>query len=117
MKTLLNNCIFKGRLTADVETINDGTIAKFNLAVNETYKNKEGQKVTDVTYIPVVVFNPNLITILGKVKVGKGSKMTVATYVRTNTWEKEVKGADPVKITSTNFILREFHLEESRKDS
>lgn len=53
-----NKVILMGNLTRDIDTINAGgtTIAKFGLAVNESYKNKMGEKVDNTCFVDCDAF-------------------------------------------------------------
>lgn len=59
MNTLRNRVQLIGNLGADPEMINleSGTkLAKFSLATNDTYKNKQGEKVTDTQWHNLVAW-------------------------------------------------------------
>ena len=61
MNTLRNKVQLIGNLGMDpeVKEMKDGKkMAKFSLATNETYKNKEGEKVTDTQWHNIVIWGP-----------------------------------------------------------
>ncbi len=59
MNSLKNKVQLIGHLGGDPEIItleNGGKLAKFSLATNETYKNAEGEKVTDTQWHNIVAW-------------------------------------------------------------
>ncbi|WP_318343449.1 single-stranded DNA-binding protein [Flagellimonas baculiformis] len=59
MNSLKNKVQLIGHLGSDPEIItleNGGKLAKFSLATNETYKNAEGEKVTDTQWHNIVAW-------------------------------------------------------------
>lgn len=78
MKNLKNQVQLIGRLGAnpEVKVLDNGNkLARFSLAVSETYTTKAGDKVTDVQWYPVVAWG-NLATIAEKI-LQKGTPVTV----------------------------------------
>ena len=57
---MLNRVILIGRLTQDPElryTASGIQVATFTLALNRSYSNKQGEKIEEVTFIDIVVWN------------------------------------------------------------
>ena len=74
MSTLRNKVQLIGNLGNDPEIINLDSgkkIAKFSIATNETYKNKEGERVTDTQWHNVVCFGKTTEIIETYVTKGK----------------------------------------------
>ncbi len=74
MSTLRNKVQLIGNLGNDPEIINLDSgkkIAKFSIATNETYKNKEGERVTDTQWHNVVCFGKTAEIIETYVTKGK----------------------------------------------
>ena len=74
MSTLRNKVQLIGNLGNDPEIINLDSgkkIAKFSIATNETYKNKEGERVTDTQWHKVVCFGKTAEIIETYVTKGK----------------------------------------------
>ena len=56
---MINKAILVGRVGRDPEVRhldNNATVARFTLATNETYKNKNGEKVTNTEWHNIVVW-------------------------------------------------------------
>lgn len=82
----MNKCIFKGRLGADpdVRTIPSGTmVVNFSIAVDRTYKNKDGNRDTD--WVPCVAWGPRA-EIINKY-FHKGSNILVETELQVTKYE------------------------------
>lgn len=83
----MNNVTLIGRLTKDVETtqVNGLLLAKFTLAVDRKFKDKDGNKITDF-------FNCNawrgLAEIIDKY-CRKGSKVYISGELQNRCWENE----------------------------
>ena len=78
MMTIKNHIQLIGRLGAEPEVKileNGNKVAKFNIAINESYTNKQGERVTDVQWHTVVAWG-NLATIAEKI-LHKGTQVTV----------------------------------------
>lgn len=78
MKTIKNHVQLVGRLGAnpEVKVLENGNkLAKFNVAVSETYKTKNGEKVTDVQWHSIIAWG-TLAGIAEKLLI-KGSQVTI----------------------------------------
>jgi single-strand DNA-binding protein len=87
----LNRCEFIGNLGADpdIRHLSNGTkMAKFSIAVTETYTNQQGEKVSNTEWISVVSFS-KLSDVIEKY-VKKGDKLFVSGKWMTNKWVDEV---------------------------
>lgn len=84
---MANKCIFLGRLVKDVDvSYNEKTqkaIAKFSVAVNRDYKNKEGKY--DADFFTCVAFDKRA-EIIGN-HFNKGSRICVWGAMRQEHWE------------------------------
>jgi len=87
----VNKVILIGNLGADPEVRhlqNDVTVANFNLATSETYKDRQtGEKREQTEWHRVVVWR-GLAEVVEKY-VKKGSKVYVEGKLRTRKWEKD----------------------------
>lgn len=100
----VNKTILLGILGGDpdIRVLDNGKkVANFSLATNESYKNKQGEKVTDTEWHRIVAFSP-LADIIEK-WVKKGSKIYVEGKNKTRSWDK-----DGVKIYTTEVHIREI---------
>jgi|SRR5690606_3563321 len=88
MNTLKNKVQLIGRLGQDPEiiTFNDGSkMAKFSLAIDDSYKDKQGQKVERTYWHPVVVKN-GLVKVVENY-VTKGKEVAVEGKLITRSYE------------------------------
>ena len=92
----LNRVELIGRLGADV-TINHlasgGRVANLNVATDESYVNKNGERVDRVEWHRLVTFQDGLITMLEK-HAKKGRLVYVDGKLQTRRWRKDDEGAD-----------------------
>jgi single-strand DNA-binding protein len=78
MMKLRNHVQLIGRLGADPEVKvfdNGNKVARFNIAVSESYTNKQGERVTDVQWHAIVAWN-NLAGIAERI-LQKGTQVAV----------------------------------------
>lgn len=103
----VNKVILIGNLGADPEVKhleNNNAVANFNIATSETYKDKEGNKVTNTEWHRIVVWN-------GLAKVAeqwlkKGSQIYVEGKITTRKWEdKEGNERYTTEILCSNFTM------------
>lgn len=88
-----NKAIILGRVTADpdVKQLPSGVVvAKFSLATNHVYKDKDGEKVEDVTFHNLVAFS-RLAEIVGDY-VTKGSLLLAEGRLQTSSWDDKKTG-------------------------
>ena len=99
----MNKCILMGRIGQDPEVINtdNSKIAKFSLATNESYKDKNGNKVEQVEWHAITVFGKQAE--IAEKWFKKGNQLLIEGKIKTDSWEK-----DGEKKYKTNIILQSF---------
>ncbi len=100
----LNEAKIIGNLTRkpELRALPDGTkVASFSIAVNDSYKNKEGVKVESVEYVNCVAWGKAGELIAQY--MDKGSHLFVSGKLKTQSWEK-----DGVKHYKTEIVVRDF---------
>ena len=88
MNTLRNKVQLIGNLGKDPEIINlesGKTLAKFSIATNESYKNAQGEKVTDTQWHNIIAWGKTA-QIVEKF-VSKGKEVAVEGKLTTRSWE------------------------------
>jgi len=88
MNTLRNKVQLIGNLGKDPEIINlesGKTLAKFAIATNESYKNAQGEKITDTQWHNIVAWGKTA-QIVEKF-VTKGKEIAIEGKLTTRTWE------------------------------
>lgn len=106
-----NHVQLVGRLGANPEIRildNGNRLARFSIAVTESYTNKNGEKVTDVQWHPIVAWN-NLASIAEKI-LAKGTQVTVDGKLLRRTYTAK----DGTKRTSTEIIANELFVSSQR---
>ncbi len=84
----LNKVLLIGRLGANPEiryTPEGNSVATFTVATNESYTNKNGERITQTEWHRVVVFG-KLAEVVGEY-YSKGKKVYVEGKLRTRQWE------------------------------
>jgi len=102
----MNKVIFSGNLGADPEIkqlSNNNRVAKFNLAVNETYRDGNGNLVENTVWIACEVWN-KLADVADKF-LKKGSALLVEGKFNVEKWEDE-SGNKKIK-----FIVKVSYME------
>lgn len=87
-KGTINKVIIIGRLGADPEvryTPAGSTVANFNVATNNAWKDKDGTKKEDTTWHRIVVWNK--LAEIVKEYVKKGHRIYVEGRITTRSWE------------------------------
>ncbi len=94
MSRMNNRFQARGNLGADPEIRSIGSngnrVAEFALAVDASYKDKDGKKVEKVEWIDYSVYAPGLIEVVEKF-VKKGRELRVEGYVRKEKWESKTR--------------------------
>jgi single-strand DNA-binding protein len=86
----LNRCTFIGNVTRDIEmryAPSGDAIANFSIAVNETWKDKQGVKQERAEFINIVAYR-KLAEIIGEY-VKKGSSIYIEGKMQTRKWEND----------------------------
>jgi len=105
MSTLRNKVQLIGNLGNDPEivTLESGKkLAKFSIATNETYKNKEGERVTDTQWHNVVCFGKTADIIENYVT--KGKEVAIEGKLTTRSWDDK----DGNKRYTTEIVCNEL---------
>ena len=92
----LNRAEVIGRLGADV-TVNHlttgGRVANMSIATDESYVDRDGQKVDKTEWHRVVTFQPGLVDMLEK-HATKGRLVYVSGVLQTRRWRKDGEDSD-----------------------
>lgn len=105
MNNMKNHVQLIGRLGAnpDVKVLDNGNkLARFSIAVSETYTTKKGEKVTDVQWHSVVAWG-NLAGIAEKI-LQKGTQVTVDGKL----FNRSFTNKDGAKRLGTEIVAREL---------
>jgi single-strand DNA-binding protein len=105
MKKIKNNVQLIGRLGAnpEVKVLENGSkLARFSVAVRETYVTKKGDKVTDVQWHSIVAWGP-LAGIAEKL-LQKGTQVTVDGRLANRSYVNK----EGVKCSSTEIVANEL---------
>ena len=87
MNTLRNKVQLIGNLGNDPEIVNlesGKTLAKFSVATNKSYKNAQGEKVTDTQWHNIVAWGKTAQII--EKYVGKGKEVAIEGKLTTRSW-------------------------------
>ena len=104
-----------GNLGRDPETryTNSGTqVTTFSIAVGDSYKDKNGNKVESTEWINLVAFD-NLAKICSEYLV-KGSKVYISGKFKTDKYQDKDTGKD---MYSTKIVLRDLQMLSHRQDN
>ena len=107
MKSLRNKVQLIGHLGNDPEiiTLDSGKkLAKFNMATNETYKNNQGEKITETQWHNLIAWN-NIADITEKY-VKKGQEIVIEGKLTSRSYEDK----EGVKKYITEIIVNELVL-------
>jgi single-strand DNA-binding protein len=108
----VNKCIFIGNLTKDPEVrymTNGEAVANVNIACNEQWKNKAGEKQESVEFVNLV-FYKRLAEIAGEY-LRKGAPIYAEGKMKTRKWEK-----DGVTRYTTEIIVNEMIMLGGKSD-
>ena len=92
----LNRAEVIGRLGADVtinHLVSGGRVANMSIATDESYLDREGQKVDKTEWHRVVTFQPGLVNMLEK-HARKGRLVYVSGVLQTRRWRKDGEESD-----------------------
>jgi single-strand DNA-binding protein len=107
MNTLRNKVQLIGHLGNDPEiiTLDSGKkLAKFNMATNETYKNNQGEKITETQWHNLIAWN-NIADITEKY-VKKGQEIVIEGKLTSRSYEDK----EGIKKYITEIIVNELVL-------
>lgn len=107
----MNKVILVGRLTKDVDVrtaANGNAVARFNVAVNRSYKNAEGRY--DADFISCIAFR-NQAEFIAKY-FGKGSQIGIVGSIQTGSYEK-----DGQRVYTTDVAVQEVEFVGSRQSN
>jgi len=105
MMNIKNHVQLIGRLGSDpqVKILDNGTkLARFTIAINETYTTKKGEKVSDTQWHNIVAWG-NLAGIAERI-LHKGTQVTIDGKL----FNRSFTNKEGVKRTSTEIIANEF---------
>jgi len=105
MNTLRNKVQLIGHLGQDPEIVNlesGKTLAKFSLATNDSYKNANGEKITDTQWHRIVAFGKTAQII--EKYVTKGKEIAIEGKLTTRSWDDK----DGMKRYMTEVICNEL---------
>lgn len=109
----LNYCQFMGRVAQEpkVHTFQDGNkVANLNLAVNEAFKNKEGEKQEETTWLTVVAYGKTADFV--QTYIGKGRAIYVAGRLRCRKYEADGGTRDAWEVVADNLQPLEWPKDE-----
>ena len=105
MNTLRNRVQLIGNLGNDPEIINlesGKTLAKFSIATNESYKNANGEKITDTQWHNIVAWGKTAQIV--EKYVGKGKEVAIEGKLTTRSWEDK----EGIKRYTTEVVCNEL---------
>ncbi|WP_346881850.1 single-stranded DNA-binding protein [uncultured Algibacter sp.] len=105
MNTLKNKVQLIGNLGNDPEIVNlesGKTLAKFNMATNESYTNNKGEKITDTQWHNIVAWGKTAQII--EKYVTKGKEIAIEGKLTTRSWEDK----DGIKRYMTEVVCSEL---------
>lgn len=112
MNTLRNSVQLIGRLGAEVETVtfdSGKTLSRWSVAVNESYKNKQGETVENTGWFNVQAWGKTA-ELASKI-LSKGDEVIIEGKLVTNSYETK----EGEKRYQTNIEVREFLILSSKK--
>ncbi|WP_422008324.1 single-stranded DNA-binding protein [Roseivirga pacifica] len=109
----VNKVILVGNLGKDPEVRhldNGRAVANFSLATSETYKNKQGERVTNTEWHNIVLWTP--LAEIAERFLKKGGQVYIEGKLTTRSWDDQ----DGNKRYTTEVVGREMTLLGSRQD-
>ena len=92
MSGTFNKAIICGRLGRDPEirvTAKGNEVAQLNIATDESFKDKNGERQSRTDWHRAIVFGDGLISKVVKPYLKKGSSVLIEGTIRTDSYEKE----------------------------
>lgn len=105
MNTLRNKVQLIGNLGNDPEIINlesGKTLAKFAIATNDSYKNAQGEKITDTQWHNIVAWGKTAEIV--EKYITKGKEVAIEGKLTTRSWEDK----DGIKRYTTEVVCSEL---------
>ena len=109
----INKVILVGNLGRDpeVRTLENGAkVANFTLATSESYKNKEGQRVTNTEWHNIVLWRG--LADIAERYLNKGNQVYIEGKIKTRSWEDK----DGVKRYTTEILGDNLTMLGGRRD-
>ena len=113
MNNLKNNVRLIGHIgqNPEVRNLNSGKkLAKFSIAINESYRNEAGERITDTQWHSITAWGKQADLVEKLLK--KGSEVAIDGKLNNNSYTDK----DGVKRYATDIVLNEFSLLGSKKD-
>lgn len=110
----VNKVILVGNLGKDPEVRhldNGRAVANFSLATSETYKNRQGERVTNTEWHNIVLWSP--LAEIAEKYLGKGSQVYIEGKLTTRSWDDQ----EGNKRYTTEVVGREMTLLGSKADN
>jgi single-strand DNA-binding protein len=114
MNQVKNSVRLIGRIgqNPEVKEVSNGKkLAKFSVAINETYKNNEGERVTDTQWHNITAWGKQAELVEKLLK--KGSEVALEGKLSNNSYVDK----DGVKRYTTDIVLNEFSLVGAKKEA
>lgn len=114
MNNLKNSVRLIGHIgqTPEVKEFSNGKkLAKFSLAINESYKNNEGERITDTQWHNITVWGRQADIVSKLLK--KGSEIAIEGKLSNNNYVDK----DGIKRYTTEIVLNEFVLIGAKKEA
>jgi len=111
MMNIKNHVQLVGRLGAnpEVKILDNGSkLARFSIAVTESYTNKNGDKISDVQWHNIIAWN-NLASIAEKI-LAKGTQVTVDGKL----FKRSYTSKDGSERTATDIVANELFVAAQR---
>ena len=107
----MNRVILMGRITKDVDARGDGNnmVARYSLAVDRRFKNKDGEYDTD--FINIVAFGKSAE--FASKYFAKGMKVVITGRIQTGSYTNK----DGQKVYTTDVVAEDQEFAESKKSS
>lgn len=109
----LNECIFMGNLTRDVElkSLQGGTsVANFCIAVSRSFKRTNGEPAKETAFLECEAWDTGGATIAKHFK--KGDKIIIVAEVKQENWEDKASGQNRSRL---KFRVKKFHFVDGKK--
>ena len=108
----MNKALLYGNVGKDpeVKKLESGTVAKFSLATNKKWTNKQGEKITETAWHNIVLWGK--LAELAEKYVKKGESLIIEGEISYRTYENK----EGQTIYTTEIIGKELHFVGSKKE-